>query len=213
MIVYPSPNDVRVYINGLWLQSVYRIEFQTQKNVTPIVNYRSSEVETFATGPGVVSGSLVLNFLHPSYLPLLFTRFISAQPRDTQEELLESARMFLASGTEEDLTSAATLLMSMDASKLQVQTGLDPRLMPALDYDAPFDIILQYATSKWYRLIKDCRLSGEAEVLSASPAPGGDASSSGSPILEQYTFVARKIEVRESKSKTVESTSRDQNGL
>jgi hypothetical protein len=65
---YPTPSDVKCYINGVELDDLYRVDFKRQINRQPIYGYNDVKFGFVAEGKELVSGQLILNFRYPGYL-------------------------------------------------------------------------------------------------------------------------------------------------
>jgi hypothetical protein len=175
LLVYPSAGDSRVVINGRALRSIFRIEIQHTKNVTPIIGYNRKTATALVPGSEIVEGSIAINFYSRNYLADLIRPTFSFKP-DFADWAMREVETY-----------------DPDApARIQEQTRLKHAAAPInpLDLD-PFDLKVYYFdVGKTVRTIVGCRLISEGQVLSAAPHPEGDASSSGSPIIEQYSFVA-----------------------
>jgi len=193
-IQFVSPNDVEVYIGGKRLLSVYRLEWQTVRNASPVIHYRSTRATTYALGPMLITGNLAINMSSPVLLQYVLSHLINKTDQQTMREVLQS----LEAG---DYQSVVQALLRVGVAPL-VAVGFASVIRATstrsvVDY-GEFDLFVRYRTGPaqgWTRIFRRCRLTGEGEVLSASTAPGGDASSSGAPIILQYPFVAIDEEI------------------
>ena len=65
---YPTPSDVKCYINGIELDDVFRIDLKRQVNHQPVYGYNDAKFGFVAEGKELVTGQIVINFRYPGYL-------------------------------------------------------------------------------------------------------------------------------------------------
>ena len=65
---YPTPSDVRCYINGIEIDDMFRVDTKRQVNHQPIYGYNDQQFGFIAKGKELITGQLVLNFRYPGYL-------------------------------------------------------------------------------------------------------------------------------------------------
>lgn len=65
---YPSPSVVTYYINGLFIDDVFRVDFERKVTHQPIWGFDSQTYDFVARGKEVVSGNIIVNFRYPGYL-------------------------------------------------------------------------------------------------------------------------------------------------
>lgn len=65
---YPTPSDVKCYINGIEIDDMYRIDFKREVRHQPIYGYADKKWSFAAKGKELVTGQLVLNYRYPGYL-------------------------------------------------------------------------------------------------------------------------------------------------
>lgn len=186
MIIYPAAGDSIVTLNGWVLRSVFRLELHRTRNVTPIIPYNSRQASYLVPGPEIVEGSLAINFLTPNYLVKALSTWAPPKPSGAIE--LEEIRDYVSSEFQAQVDAAI--------NEITRRAAQEEEFLSPIDRNYEFDLVIYYDNeARTTRTIKGCRLTSEGEVLSASPHPEGDASSSGSPIIEQYSFVAKTVTV------------------
>jgi len=82
--------------------------------------------------------------------------------------------------------------------KGNIQSTLSSPLDSRHIENSTFDLTVHYGGQRatFYRVFKECYITGEEETVSASAGAGNDMSSSAQPILEVYPFFCRTIETR-----------------
>lgn len=65
---YYSGPQVRVYINGIWVDDIIRLEWTPVQNKRPIWGYSSTYFDAIAAGTVLISGSFSMNFRYDGYL-------------------------------------------------------------------------------------------------------------------------------------------------
>ena len=212
---YPSPAEVKIYIGQAWVDDAYRVDYSVSNNRVPLYDYTSPFFKTVAEGNHLVQGQLIINFRFPGYLKraLLNDLFYDSNYSNSVKTQTNIARDILNSNAAQrlDILLAAKRLGTFEATK-QVsedlfipdrEDGSDglPELKkdPAVSHSkTPFDIIIKYGgeESLYDKIIEDCYILGESQVISASALAGGDLGASGMPIFEVYSFLGRKLSDR-----------------
>jgi hypothetical protein len=65
---YPSPSTVTYFINDVWIDDMFRVDFQRKVNYQPIWGYDSRKFDFIAKGKEIVTGNLIINYRYPGYL-------------------------------------------------------------------------------------------------------------------------------------------------
>jgi len=65
---YPSPSTVTYYIGSLWIDDIFRVDFQRKVNYQPIWGYDSRKYDFVAKGKEIVTGNIIINYRYPGYL-------------------------------------------------------------------------------------------------------------------------------------------------
>lgn len=217
---YPSPAEVKIYINSdQWIDDAYRVDYTVSNGRIPLYDYTSPFFKVVAEGNHQVSGQLIINFRFPGYLSRAlikglirdsdFANDLKKQHDITREMVgrnpSERVEMLLAAkklGTFEATKLLSEELFSSESSgrlggraKITDSSGIvieDKALSHILH---PFNIVIKYGGEEalYHKRIEHCVILGEGQVISASALAGGDLSASGMPIYEVYSFVGRRI--------------------
>jgi hypothetical protein len=67
---YCAP-DAKVYINGIFIEEIYDIQYQYRELKEPIYGYLSKEYDHVVRGTTIVTGAFTLNYTHDQYLPAI----------------------------------------------------------------------------------------------------------------------------------------------
>lgn len=218
---YPSPADVRVFIGDIWVDDLYRIDFSVNNPRTPLYDYTSTYFKDVVEGTTIVQGQLVINYRYPGYLLYAINnRKVIPQPgqeygldglriKNTPNyKVKDSSEIFrdIANGSDQQKMlkligykklGALDNVKQVAAALVGQQTlnGIEQGEVLTHKTKMPFDITITYGINDiFYRkIIKNCYIIGESEVISAAAVAGGDLSSSGMPILEVYSFFGKKV--------------------
>jgi len=209
---YPSPADVKIYIAGEWIDDAYRVDYSVQAPKQPLYDYTSSFFKDVAHGQSLVVGNLVLNYRMPNYLKFAIDQKLERDPSIMQalEETGGLVAYLTQAGSASDKVSRLLALKKTGSFKKAKQYAnlLGGEIGGAPGRSSPlsisqvkqpgFDIEIAYGgeAAKNYRIIADCHITGESQVISASAVAGGDLSSSGMPIFETYSFIGRQLLVK-----------------
>lgn len=77
---YPSPSAVTYFINGLFIDDVFRVDFERKVTHQPVWGFDSQQYDFIARGKEIVSGNIIVNFRYPGYLRAAIKRNKSALP-------------------------------------------------------------------------------------------------------------------------------------
>jgi hypothetical protein len=223
---YPSPAEVKIYIGETnWVDDAYRIDYTISNPKTPLYDYTSKFYKDVAEGHSIVQGQLVINFRFPGYLRYAVADKLKIDPGklrtlETAADLFEDMskgsaadkiRKLLVYKKAGALTNAKQMSNLMHGGDINAPGS--NRLMN-ITQDQPtsrdgFNILIKYGGEEalYTKIIRNCHLVGEGQVISAAAIAGGDMSSSGMPILEIYSFFAKDIVDRtEHKAMTLTQT-------
>ena len=212
---YPSPAEVKIYLNEVdWVDDAYRLDYTLSVPRTPLYDYTSQFYKDVAEGHAIVQGQLVINFRFPGYLRHAISGRLSPDPGKLRS-LTTAADLFedMTRGSAADKVRKLLIYKKSGAMRNAKQVsniahGGDivnppPINRLSLSHDTPtggdgFNILIKYGGDEamYTKIIKNCHLVGEGQVISASAIAGGDLSSSGMPILEMYSFFGRSVEDR-----------------
>lgn len=212
---YPSPAEVKVYTNGTWVDDAYRVDYNVSTPRIPLYDYTSKFYKDVAEGHTIVQGQLVINYRFPNYLASALEGKIFKDP-DVLKELNESLEIYrdMSISSSEDKVRRLIELKRIGALEPAKQVtntlyGDVPAFNGILPLGSqtkktvisqrgilPFDIEIWYGNenSNYVRVLRDCVLIGEGQVISAAAMAGGDLSSSSMPIFEVYSFFAKSVD-------------------
>jgi hypothetical protein len=91
---YPSPSAVTYYINGLFIDDVFRVDFERKVTHQPVWGFDSQTYDFIARGKEVVSGNIIVNFRYPGYLRAAIKHSKSPLP-DIQTSLQDQNRTYI----------------------------------------------------------------------------------------------------------------------
>lgn len=204
---YPSPAEVKIFIGqDIWIDDAFRVDYNLSNNRTPLYDYTSQFFKAVAEGHALVQGQLMINFRFPGYLSYAMDRKLD-MGANTVRNLGDSADIFRemsSGGVEERVkkllaykrsgafeyakTAAATLYSDTPSSDFVPNYSSTHKRRS-------FDIVIKYGgmESLYDKIITDCFLVGESQVISAAAVAGGDMSSSGMPIYEVYNFFGKAV--------------------
>jgi len=204
---YPTPAQVWLIADGVWLDDAYRVEYRSQYPVIPLYGYDEKEFTAVAKGRQLVTGNLVINFRYPGYLYAAINGRTEAQIKNNKA--MEIAQNLLTASVDDriailedarqkgDDTEKRVIAMMKSLFAYSPTTNQTDEIMGYLrnqvlgtNIDIYFD---KPEEGLYFRRIEGVRFSGEAMTISASANSGGDTSASGMPLYEIYTFIARKI--------------------
>jgi hypothetical protein len=203
---YPSPAEVKITINGTWVDDVYRVDYNVSTPRTPLYDYTSKFYKGIAEGHSIVQGQIIINYRFPNYLLSAIQKDLDRDPR-VLRLLKESSKLYqeLAQGNREDKINALVALKTRGALKpaKQVSKALYGSTSRAERKNETvfsqqnlnsFDLIIEYDDRSLYRhIIQGCVVIGEGQVISAAAMAGGDLSASSLPIYEVYNFFGKKV--------------------
>jgi hypothetical protein len=208
-VEYFSGCDVSVYFGNDWVDEISNLTFAIFEHVQPIYGYNSLVYDDIARGTRIIQGSFQLNFKEVGYLKSILRQF---------EEKQHSGRAFMAHPKdrvsavpiafipEKDQDLISTFQNASPEEKAQLQRQLE-----AIAYGSRqrigeeeslrreyffnesskgFNIILTYGIPKSgimnagrFHKIVGVQLTSCTQVIS----------SDGSPVFENYEFLARDI--------------------
>lgn len=216
---YPSPAEVKIFIDGNWVDDAYRVDYAISTPRTPLYDYTSRFYKHLADGHTTVQGQLIINFRFPGYLQAALDNKLFRDPR-VLKALEDAGDMYrdLAVGTAEDKLRTLMEMKAQGSLKPAKQVsqsvwGTGPHAVPGVSLDASarthknvlsqqdidrFDLEIWYGgeEANYSHAIRDCVIIGESQVISAAAMAGGDLSASSLPIFEVYSFFAKRVESR-----------------
>lgn len=216
---YFTMTQARMYIGDLFIDELNGLQFALQDNKIPIYGYASRYYDAMAQGKSLVQGQFMINFISEGYLVSALRRYrdqlgINAgvpvdEVRTQQQARLTSLvnklqnpdpawtpAMFAAAKSEINSLAAslgsASLVAATNGISLARKKqdnniiGLAGGDYPNAVYeDVAFDVIVEYtgAGRTITRRLEDCHLISNESIMDHS----------GTPILDSYGFVARRL--------------------
>ena len=65
---YKNPTDTYVFIEHVWLDDIYRIDYNRSYSRNPVYGYRDKQYGQVAEGRELITGNIIVNFFRPGYL-------------------------------------------------------------------------------------------------------------------------------------------------
>lgn len=200
---YFSGNQCRIYFDGIYVADANYIEYSIASNKAPIYSYNDPYYKLVARGNYLVQGNINTNFTERNKLIKVKDELMNRKPvpRSTQVDITglrtdESISKFFTVAT--DVDKEAVFRKFEDAywgtpANAGPVRYLRPDEWDLVDGDVDpdgFDIIMifgvpfgpesQYSVKQ----INNVHFSGESMVINTN----------GNPLVEQYSFFARKID-------------------
>jgi hypothetical protein len=170
---YFSGIDAEIYFEDLFIDEAIQIHFEVSQNTMPLLGYNSYVYDDIALGSRMVQGSFAINFTKAGYM----------------YEVLETLKSL-------NINSGNSRMPGIDENTLSdfdVKRTNNKLLAyeKAPLWDKRFSIILSYGDSK----ISNAPLSTMLELTGVQlTGCSQQFASSGEPILEVYSFIARDIQ-------------------
>lgn len=215
---YPSPAEIKIYINENWVDDAYRLDYTLSDSRTPLYDYTSTFFKGVAEGNTIIQGQLVINYRYPGYLYAAISQFMNPAilPEPMKTRSLDGSR-----GTQASSDLIKDLFQGSPSEKVSKLLGykklgalehvrqitdefygsnsvvgdIPPSVSTTNKGLIPFNIRISYGGEEalYSKVIDSCYLVGESQVISASAIAGGDLSASGMPILEVYSFFGKRL--------------------
>lgn len=215
---YFTMTQARVYIGNLFIDELNALQFALQDNKIPIYGYASRYFDAMAQGKSLVQGQFTINFISEGYLYLALQNYenqilqgdlatdpVTAQQQARMQTLVNQLQNPDPAWTPTMIANAKAEINNLAASlgpnaltnaKAGISTDTKFQLNNTLglaggDYpnavysDIPFDIVIQYtgAGRTITRRLEKCFLISNESIMDHS----------GTPILDSYGFVARRL--------------------
>lgn len=164
---YFSSIDAEIYFGDHYIDEIINIQYTVSQNTLPLYGYNSYTFDDVAQGTRIIQGNFVINFTSAGYLLRLL------------EEIKKNKGTFMnsqqiskdAEGTEEEFAAPEVRGVSDDPV-----------------WNAAFDIDVMFG--------QEDSIGGATHVIIQDAVITGCASqtdTSGNPIAESYSFIARDI--------------------
>lgn len=215
---YPTPAQVSVFVGDVWIDDAFRLEVRYQNPQIPLYGYSEAEFSEVAQGKRIVQGSLIINYRYPEYLrtaieSIGYKRMERSKAIEMINDLrtssvedriaaLEEAR---ALGRGKEMKPIFVNEFAQRRGKIQPEFARDKagqdrlatHIPSAMRMSASEEVTLKIffdtpEAAQYHWEVEGVHLVGSAMTIS-NQAQGGDASASGMPLYEVYTFFARRI--------------------
>ncbi len=204
---YYTPCNVGIYIGGYKISEAFRVDWDARDSKTPLYGWADDKFTAVSNGRKIVTGRLVINYRHASYLSTAIAEFHDqTQPKNNAQEVTQAdffnemsalgpadRVLYLAKLAAKNYGDAELAMASEDSIFKTVGADSDE----TYKHKNTFDILVTYgdilSDLHIETTIKDAYIVGQSQTISASATGGGDVSSSGSPIYEIYSFFAKEI--------------------
>ena len=208
---YPTPAQVTLYLEEVWVDDAYRVEFRKQNPKTPLYGFDEKYFSNVADGQVLVSGNLVINYRYPGYLwNIIAERSTRMDPEALAHNVFASELLAASPAKKIDMIKEArnngtlnevTSVMKKITAKNKGHYPSAPDLVNQILKDGngrykPINIKIYFdkPDRSWYHTeIVDVHFTGSSMTISASGTYGGDSSASGQPLFEVYSFFAKNV--------------------
>lgn len=215
---YFTMTQARMYIGDLFIDELNSCQFALQDNKIPIYGYASRFWDAKAQGKSLVQGQFTINFISEGYMVKTLENYktkiiqsdspVDPQKAANQQRLLSlidklqnpdpnwTPDQFTSAVNEVKNLAAALGADAVNAASAQIRVDRQNQLNSILglagtDYanaiysDIEFDMILQYtgAGRTITRRLEKCTIISNESIMDHS----------GTPILESYGFIARRL--------------------
>lgn len=208
---YPTPAQVSVFVDDIWVDDAIRIDFKDEAEKHPLYGYRDRRPAAFADGRSFVAGSICINFRFPGYLYFaiveragekaahpdgeveFMNRILEASVEDRIRLLDEAVKTRADHEVGRQMREAFGAYSESDRGRT-IPNLLDRVARESVNFVLHFD---DPDTSIYALSIKGVRFTGRNMAVNNMVNSAADMSASGAPLIETYTFVAETIsEVR-----------------
>ena len=228
---YPTPAQVSLFLEEVWIDDAYRVEFRKQNPKTPLYGYDEKYFSNVAEGQVIVSGNIVITYRYPGYLwHIIAKRETEIDPtvgayvnlaadilRANPNQRIEMIREARQKGNLEKVSSVMQRILGTRnwGSPPKALDLVNDTLKEPFGKYKPFNVKIYFdkPQSAWYHTqIEDVHFTGSSMTLSASGTYGGDSSASGQPIFEVYSFFAKDVVQKYSQQPTLTITDNEVGG-
>jgi len=202
---YFSGSQASLFIGDIWVDDIVDIQYSVEHSQRPIYGYGSQHFDFVSRGNILVSGSFSVNFREPNYLWLILSRYAKFDAtrgvrgrgdKKDEKEYMTRDKALIQETYEGDRRKRFDQFFSTP-TPTKVKEDL---IEQSLEFNGTgennskenlnhktFDILLGYGDTlnenAVGETIKSVHIVGKTKVISAN----------GTPIKEQYNFIARKI--------------------
>jgi len=205
---YFGGNQCRLYFDGVYVGEVPYLEFSLSNNKAPIYSYNSTYYKIVAKGNVLVQGNFSVNLTDRGYISDIMSHIksnkLSSDTQDTTDAITSIRGLsphdvisYMDTCTGAKKEGLITALTELYWGTVKTKGGRVPWVRPdeldmvnnKMDYDG-FDIVMVYGVPMGHdkrftiKQINDVHITGESLVNDTS----------GQPIMQQFSFFARKID-------------------
>lgn len=200
---YYSGGQAQIYLDDIFLDELTSLSFQTVTNKSPIYGYASQYFDTIARGNLIVYGQLTVNFVEAGYLPIIAAELgkhaesgsfdaafksFKTQPGTPEwdKTTFSDWEVGQAMNQIKGMGNAEFLKLANELKRNRKAASIDRKFytMKPFEIYAVFGDHADPEAQHTVRRIKRVHLTGQSQVVETS----------GQPIQEAYTFLARDIE-------------------
>lgn len=167
---YYSSLDLELYFSGIYIDEIVHLQYTAAQNVLPLFGFNSYVYDEVALGSRLIQGSFAINFTRPRYLFDIIETIGQSKGFIGNNYQLSKDRENIPEEKKSSLNNSQS-----DQSKGPI-------------WNAGFEIDIVYGESTDVNESKYITLEGVV-ITNCSKQVGMD----GSPVLEQYQFIARDI--------------------
>lgn len=164
---YFSSIDAEIYFGDYYIDEIITIQYSVSQNTLPLYGYNSYTFDDVAQGNRIIQGSFVINFTSAGYLFRVL------------DEIKKST------GT---LSNSMQISREAEGTMSEMSVGGTERQGSRPIWDAGFDIDVMFG--------QENSLGGATHCIIENAVITGSAmqtDTSGNPIAESYSFIARDI--------------------
>ena len=203
---YYSGGQAQIYMEDIFIDELFALQFSTVTNKTPIYGYSSKRFDTVADGNLLVTGSFTVNFVNANYMSILskylqgnkaeLERSRAGRLRPAGDQTLVQAANNPSALSPFELTQALNQIRGLGNKEFrELQSAIQELNVIEVEHDMfydipPFDVFAVFGdetdpnANHTLRKIIDVYLTAQAQVVN----------SSGEVRQEQFSFIARDIE-------------------
>lgn len=165
---YYSSLDVELYFNNYYVDEIVQLQFVVNQSVMPLVGFNSYTYDEVAVGSRIIQGTFTINFTSPGYLYKLLEEIEKndQSPNPWQMVPKEEENNLTGDGEETESLSYDRKPLWRTSFDIDIMYGQDTNLSKAQHY-----------------ILEGVVLTGCQQEFNTS----------GQPITETYTFIAKDI--------------------
>lgn len=83
---YPTPGDVKIYVDDLLVDDAYRVDYEEQDKKIPLYGFHQKLYADVADGKVIVVGNIIIHYRFPGYLNHALQRVLVARERNALKD-------------------------------------------------------------------------------------------------------------------------------